>query len=318
VRPLDGIVLVPTGARLFEGPGQWLEHAKTGYRYDNDWVEKIRPMQVVGEAGEFFAIRTNHEEPRGRYCYAARNLFRGFNLVVYVPKSDVLPVLTKRHVRKWSVGTSLELEPGLGMLALGKGRYRLVARPFVFELDLPADSVGNRYRPKTRRPAPFGPQPHLELRNRSAKLILGDDAQARLAGRRTAIFQVQSHALGALVTMEAQCATLQAIVPASDVVRLPEVTTMSGYGTSCGGVVPGLDFQVGPDVPVFWRDGRPAGRTTHLSSLHAYDRRDVGELACFPKSPGRFGCGSERVRLCLPKDQLTVIPVRRSQAAPEG
>jgi len=124
------------------------------------------------------------------------------------------------------------------------------------------------------------------------------------------------HSHDARVTLTGSCAELQALVPREAVVGMPETTTGYGYGTTCGGVLPGVDFQVEPEVPVFWRDGRPAGRTLRPSSLHAYARKDVGELACFEQSPNRFGCGSERVELCFRHNDLAVIPVRRPPETP--
>ena len=113
---------------------------------------------------------------------------------------------------------------------------------------------------------------------------------------------------GALVTLRTRCAKMQAIVPSYEVRATAEARAGSGYGTSCGGKLPGVDFQVPAHTRVRWRDGRTAGWTSHRSNLHAYDRKDVGELACFPQSPTRFGCSSERIQLCVANDALEIIP----------
>ena len=159
IRPLDGYVLVPTGARLFEGPGKWLQSAKTGYHLDDDWVETIRPMRVVGQAGDFFAVRTHHDEPDGGHCYRTRDLFRGFNLVVYLPKDDALPVLTEPEVRVWIGGTAVQLDRGLGLRHVDNDHYQVVARPFRIELELPAQSIGKLYQPAARHTSVASPDP---------------------------------------------------------------------------------------------------------------------------------------------------------------
>jgi hypothetical protein len=309
-QPLGGTVLVPTGARLFEGPGLWLQSTQASYHVDNDWVERIRPMEVVGEAGEFYAIRTHHAAPEEGHCYATRDLFRRYDLVIYIPKDDVLPVLTEQVAKEWAGGTALHLEPGLGLIPLGKNRYRAVARPFFFELAVPAQSVGRRYRPT----APGGdvslPTPQYELNNRSARIVIGGGIEARLVGPYALINQVTKHHLGALLTMRTRCATIQAILPPGEVVSVPEERTMSGYGTTCGGVVPGVDFQVKSGTPVYWRDRRPAGQTRHQTNLIAHNRKDVGDLACFPEGPTGRGCRSVPLQLCVRSVDLAIIPVK--------
>jgi hypothetical protein len=309
-RPRDGTVLVPMGARLFEGPGLWLQSAKTGYVLNDDRLERIRPMQVVGEAGEFFAIRTHHAESEGDHCYATRNLFRRYDLVVYLPKDDVLPVLTEQVQRVWIGGPALQLDPGLGLYHLDKDRYRVVAWPFSIELEVPAQSVGKLYRPATGRTSVRWPMTGVELRNRRAKLTIGNGVDAQLLGRYSLIDEVANHPEGALVTMRTQCAKIQAVVPPSEVVSVDEERSHFGYGTSCGGVQPGVDFQIPSRTRVFWRDGRSAGWTSQPATLHAYDRKDIGDLACFPESPNSRGCGRDRLQLCVRSDELAIIPVK--------
>ncbi len=108
-----------------------------------DQVGYTLPLHVLGTSGDFVEV----EPIAGTDCgWTTLSVPPDLTkLRVFVKRTDLAPVVTKPFVKAYKDGTTLDIKPGLAVVPLATGAYRVSFETFEIDAPIPATSVGYAY-----------------------------------------------------------------------------------------------------------------------------------------------------------------------------
>ncbi|MEM6989994.1 MAG: hypothetical protein AAF721_05840, partial [Myxococcota bacterium] len=204
----------------------------------------------------------------------------------------------------------------------GAGRVPFKVGPHELRVVVPPDRFGWHYEP----PEPIGrPLRHDDLSRAGARVLFGDQELnlADGAGSRTWWLTALGSGERPLATLHNDCAEVVGNIVSPPSVAHTPYTRASGPripggrpGGSPGGVPPGILGGVGrivyearSGVPVYWPDGRAAGKVRHTVRFERQPvrRRDAvrdREILCFEALPGTDD--ADHLNVCFAEADLKI------------
>jgi hypothetical protein len=208
-------------ARL-DGPKLQLGLLK-GARKDN--VGYAMPLRVVGTSGDFVEVEPVASTDCGWTALGVpKDLER---LRVFVKRTDLAPVVTKAFVKAYKDGTTLDVKPGLAVVPLASGAYRVAFESFTIDAPIPSASIGYAYAGFSGKRATTKAGDYLI---ESAKLTLGErtfDSDDTIS-----VAAVDKRKSNSFVVLTVTCALARISVP-NDAVSKGGIG--HGYGIGGGG-----------------------------------------------------------------------------------
>jgi hypothetical protein len=272
------------------------------------------PMHVVSTSGAFVEV----EPVDDVHCTWSRLATTDdiAQLKLFVKRSDLAPVITRPHAKKFADGTSISLKAGVPVVAQADGWYAAALRGDELPVEVPAAAVGWSYTPErtkaitaiTGRDFALAPRTKVTLGERT--VVLTDAPTASSVERRGAT---------ALYAMEDRCVAATVAAPGANVrdsdEDTAEISTGGGYGV--------LDLRhedylpIGTPLVVDKRQVAMVVKPIYLPTAGTgktvcFDRRIKLATALLPPSTDEL---DDRLRVCAATARVVHEKLRSSRSA---
>jgi hypothetical protein len=314
--PASGFVLLRYDARLRAAPRGDAPYAALSDPSPDLHVDPLHATQVakvVARSGAYVGVATGpvtREESGCHRSIGREQVYRGFDIVVWVHEDDLHPVIVEPFEATFDVGGA-ELSPGLaaGPPPRRGPRYRTVlAGPMAITLEVPDFAVGLVYQPGP--PRALSGTHHLPQRCDGAPCHVEPGWQARVdLHDGVALAVLERGDPHTDVELHTYCAVVRGATLTANIIQAP--LGSGGGGSACGGYSRKRDFRVRTGAPVHFADGTPAGTVAEQGALvRGRQRVDGGERACFRVGPGGMGgceAPNRHLTLCFAPEDLTPL-----------
>ncbi|MBX3162792.1 MAG: hypothetical protein KF773_42915 [Deltaproteobacteria bacterium] len=311
--PLRGYVLVWHDATLYADASDTAPHVRVAATLPARRAGHAFPMRVVSAGGAFVEV-----EPSGDvHCTWSRIATTDDigQLRLFVRRSDLAPVVTRAHAKKFADGTAIQLRPGVPVVAQAGGWYAAGLRGDELPVEVPAASVGWSYTPEREKPRSItghefelAPKTKVTLGDRSVTLNAAPSATSAERRGATVMYAMEDRCIAATV------AAPSASVRDSDE-DASDIATGGGYGV--------LDLRQEDYLPAatpLFVDKRQVAISTKPIYLHArgtaktvcFERRIKLATAMLPPSTDEI---DDRLRLCAATTRVVHEKLRSSRSA---
>jgi hypothetical protein len=143
-QPVSGNVLVWEDSKLYVEPSDNADYIQLGRLADGRTagsVGLVVAMQVVGTTDSFVEV----VPLAARNCTSATLLAEIDQPHLFVRRTDLAPVVTRRWSSRFADGSQVTIERGTPVIPLEGGKAALRAGRFRFDLAVPATSIGSAY-----------------------------------------------------------------------------------------------------------------------------------------------------------------------------
>jgi len=247
-------------------------------------------VAVVGGQGEFVAVETLVDG--SLHCASGIGAWSDLRVGLFVRKSDLLPVTTRKVEHAFTDGTRVVVPAGVVVGdTTGAGERIVDGGGLALELPLPVDAIGTFYDPSPRpvetEPAAFakGTMTYGQGRVLATNALTSAEHGAQVYERKDA------DPGRALVRVASRCAGVTALVDASAVVdeETAELAARTAMAFALGGESAGMigllgavketTYEIRAGASLSWPDGRIAGLAERPITSRKPPRVD-GERSC--------------------------------------